>query len=202
MTKITLTEESGTPSTPSAGAWKIFFKADGFYYLDDTGVEVGPISGEGNYLRLEDQKANNTMGGTNTPGAWTVRDLNTIARQKPGPLSAVTIGSNQFTLPAGEYKAEIWSRFFNPMGVIMRLYDTTTPGVAVNFMPNFAESGGHELYHSNGYFTLANSSLMQLEYLAENTVGSNDLGNSMYSRFPAIWGDIELYTILELWKVG
>ena len=44
MSKIVLTEEAGVPSTPAAGKWDFYFKADGLYYLDDAGTEVGPIT--------------------------------------------------------------------------------------------------------------------------------------------------------------
>lgn len=44
MSTITLTEESGTPATPATSKWLLYAKSDGFYYLDDTGNEVGPLS--------------------------------------------------------------------------------------------------------------------------------------------------------------
>ena len=44
MSKIVLTEEGAKPSTPAAGKWDFYFKADGLYYLDDAGTEVGPIT--------------------------------------------------------------------------------------------------------------------------------------------------------------
>lgn len=37
-------EEAGTPTTPASGKWKIYFKADGFYFLDDTGLAIGPFT--------------------------------------------------------------------------------------------------------------------------------------------------------------
>jgi hypothetical protein len=44
MSKIVLTEEGAKPSTPAAGKWDFYFKADGLYYLDDAGTEVGPVT--------------------------------------------------------------------------------------------------------------------------------------------------------------
>src|SRR3990172_12641434 len=40
MAEIIMQEESGTPSTPSSGKWKLYPKAAGWYYLDDAGVEI------------------------------------------------------------------------------------------------------------------------------------------------------------------
>ena len=44
MSKIVFTEEAGVPSTPAAGKWTIYTKATGLFYLDDAGVEIGPLN--------------------------------------------------------------------------------------------------------------------------------------------------------------
>lgn len=42
--------EQTTPSTPSAGKWKLYFKTDGLYIIDDTGAETGPFgTGSGSF---------------------------------------------------------------------------------------------------------------------------------------------------------
>lgn len=43
MSKLTMKEESLTPSTPTTGKWRFYPKSDGWYVLDDTGTEVGPL---------------------------------------------------------------------------------------------------------------------------------------------------------------
>lgn len=43
MGKITVQEESATPSTPSTGKWRLYFKSDGLYVIDDAGTETGPF---------------------------------------------------------------------------------------------------------------------------------------------------------------
>jgi hypothetical protein len=51
MAELTMQEEGSTPSTPSAGKWKIYPKSDGLYLLDDAGLEIGPFvkGGSGTY---------------------------------------------------------------------------------------------------------------------------------------------------------
>lgn len=39
----TWAEQASAPSTPSSGKWKFYPKSDGFYGLDDTGTEYGPL---------------------------------------------------------------------------------------------------------------------------------------------------------------
>lgn len=43
MSAIIGTEEASTPSTPAANKWKLYWLAGGLYYLDDAGVEIGPL---------------------------------------------------------------------------------------------------------------------------------------------------------------
>lgn len=37
-------EQASTPTTPSANKWKLFFKSDGLYLVDDAGIVTGPIA--------------------------------------------------------------------------------------------------------------------------------------------------------------
>lgn len=36
-------EQASAPSTPAAGNWRIYFKSDGFYLIEDDGTEHGPV---------------------------------------------------------------------------------------------------------------------------------------------------------------
>lgn len=42
---IRLTEQAADPSTPAAGSWKLYVKADGLYLVDDAGSIAGPLGG-------------------------------------------------------------------------------------------------------------------------------------------------------------
>jgi hypothetical protein len=41
-------EQGSNPSTPAANKWKLYFKADGLYLIDDAGVVTGPLAIAGN----------------------------------------------------------------------------------------------------------------------------------------------------------
>ncbi len=47
MAELVMTEESSTPSTPAANKWKVYFKSDGIYIIDDAGVSTGPLGASG-----------------------------------------------------------------------------------------------------------------------------------------------------------
>jgi len=38
-------EEGTVPATPTATHWRSYFKTDGMYYVDDAGIETGPLVG-------------------------------------------------------------------------------------------------------------------------------------------------------------
>jgi len=44
MSELIMTEEAGTPSTPGSSKWKLYPKSDGWYALDDAGLEIGPLA--------------------------------------------------------------------------------------------------------------------------------------------------------------
>jgi len=69
-------------------------------WATDTG---GLFSG---YAIFADQKAQNTQGGTFTSGAWRQRDLNTTIANTD--TTNITLGTNDFTLLAGNYFIQ-WS---------------------------------------------------------------------------------------------
>jgi len=43
MAELIMQEEASAPSTPGSGKWKLYFKADGLYFIDDTGAEIGRV---------------------------------------------------------------------------------------------------------------------------------------------------------------
>lgn len=46
-------EQAAAPDTPATGKWKIYFKSDGVYVLEDDGTEHGPLeAASGTYLEL------------------------------------------------------------------------------------------------------------------------------------------------------
>ena len=53
---LELYERGSAAATPETGGWKLYFKSDGFYVMDDAGVETGPMgSGGGSALTVTDE---------------------------------------------------------------------------------------------------------------------------------------------------
>lgn len=70
---------------------------------------------------IEDQKAQNTAGGGFTAGSWQQRDLNTADLNTIG----ITIGTNDFTLPPGEYRIVVSAPAMQVNLHMARLFDVT-----------------------------------------------------------------------------
>lgn len=64
-------EQAAAPSTPGTGNWKVFFKSDGLYIVDDAGTEYGPIqagaAGEGEIFLPASAGWPSTTGGCAAP---------------------------------------------------------------------------------------------------------------------------------------
>ena len=41
---LLIDELSDDPATPASTKWKLYFKPDGLYHIDDAGTVVGPLS--------------------------------------------------------------------------------------------------------------------------------------------------------------
>ena len=75
------------------------------------------------YAIFEDQKANTVAGGTFTSGAWRTRDLNTTIANTD--TTNITLGTNEFTLLAGNYLIK-WFATADQVDLhLSSLYDVT-----------------------------------------------------------------------------
>lgn len=108
-----------------------------------TVLEGGP----GPHILIEDQKAQNTPGGTFTSGADQTRALNTEAYD---PNNWCTLSSNQFTLVAGTWAI----RWRTPASQVdahqSLLYNVTDAAVVARGSVAVADSGGTSSSESHG----------------------------------------------------
>lgn len=44
---VQFAEQTVTPATPASGKWRLYFKSDGMYAVDDTGTTIGPFGAGG-----------------------------------------------------------------------------------------------------------------------------------------------------------
>lgn len=148
---------------------------------------------------LEDQKAQNTAGGTSVAATWTTRDLNT---EVADANSIVSIAANAFTPIAGVYRIHINSPFVNSAtlssSVRIRLFNVTQASV-VQVSSNYAilpaSDGGNVILATS---IVANGTdAYAVQYYITNARLTNGLGIGVNEA-----GAVERYTQVFLEKIG
>ncbi len=125
---------------------------------------------------LSDIKSNGTSGGTATTQSWTNRILNT---EDVDSGSICTLSSNQFTLPAGNYVAYMTAPFYRTDGVKLRLRNITDSSTEIAGGNNQISNGTGNpggVATLMGYFTLAATKTLALQYFVYASGSSSSLG--------------------------
>lgn len=157
-------------------------------------VRAGVPPSPGPHVIIEDQKAQNTNGGTFTSGADRTRDLNTEVHD---PFGLCSIASNQFTLAAGTWVID-WSA---PACLVdahqTLLYNVTDTAEVKRGSTEYAPFGNQGANRSFGsaVVTIAASKAFEIRHRCTTTRSSDGLG--IRSNF-----GVEVYTIVKAWKVG
>jgi hypothetical protein len=163
------------------------------------GEVVPGFLGIHNLLHVQDRKAAGAAGGTFTSGAWRTRDLNTVVANN---ISGASLATNQVTLPAGTYFVEGMASAFGVAGCVSRLYNTTASAVLLtgNALRSTDIAGSLQVNVVNvisGVFTLAGSSVVELQHVGQQTYATNgfglctDLGQAH-----------NIYSDLKIWKLA
>lgn len=158
------------------------------------GSQLTGISTSVPVIVLRDEQSSGTDGGTATSGSWGTRVLNTEATDTDNHCA---LSSNQFTLSAGNYEINASSTFYRTQQSQIKLYNTTSTADLllgnVVYFDNTNLVGG--VCTLSGYFTVAASQALEIQYRVLNTHASTGLGSA------GNWGT-EVYTQVMLRKVG
>jgi hypothetical protein len=192
--------EAAAPGTPASGIVRIYAKTDGLLYSkDDAGTETvvtggGAVGGALAYVRLEDQKTQNTAGGTFTSGAWQTRVLQTEVTDTGGNC---TLASNQITLAAGDYECLIIAPASFVDGHQLRLQNVTDATTVILGQNAYSSANETDLITTpavvRGVFTIAASKALEVQHRCQVTRATNGFGSELN------WGT-EVYTVVELWR--
>jgi len=146
-------------------------------------------------LHIRDEKSSGTNGGTFTSGAWQTRDLNTILTNEIG----ATLASDEFTLLAGEYyiKARAPARGDVDLHKARLRQISGTPETML--VGSNSRATGGEMTDSwvTGRFTVSGTETFELQHRSAQTNADDGFGNA--SSFDS---DVEVYSDVEIWKVG
>lgn len=127
-------------------------------------------------LHMQDQKAQNTAGGTATSGARYVRALNTAVENTIAGASLNT-GTGVFTLAAGTYEVDAISMFYGVDHIRTWIYnidDDEDVAYAINARYGGTVSGYSVIPKTK--FTIAATKTFRLEYQVTTTNADDGLG--------------------------
>lgn len=144
---------------------------------------------------INDEKAQNTDGGTFASGAWRTRDLNTI---KTNEITGASLSANQITLPAGTYYCT-WScpasnnsasaKFHQS-----RLYNITDSSVIILGAHGEVAQSSIIRVFGGGRFTISGTKVIEIQHIIDSTVNSIGFGEA---------GDLatEIYSQISIWRL-
>ena len=161
-------------------------------------ASTAPAAGgafETKLLHIEDQKSSGTSAGTFTSGADRTRELNTVVTNE---ITGASLATNQITLPAGDYYAEILAPAYRVENHKALLWNITTSTTLLSGQSADAASGANSKTDScvMGRFTLAGTNVLEARHRSTLSRSSNGLGRA------TSYGAYELYTIVKIWRVG
>lgn len=157
-----------------------------------------PTGGEDtalDYILIRDEKSLNTSGGSAVAGAWQTRNLT----EKPVDTgSYATLDTHQIILSAGTYEARITAPAYRVARHKARLQDITHTVTLLWGTSEHTANADAIMTTSRiaGRFTLASSSVLEVQHWCQTAVSSTGLGVASNI------GIDEVYTVVELWRVG
>ena len=170
-------------------------------YTRSSGESLVAGSFEGKLLHIQDQKTSGTGAGTSTSGSFQTRTLNTVATNE---ITGASLSSNRITLPAGTYYIQAHAPAFHIKRHKIKLRNITDSSDTLIGTSGFADDftgGGSDIEIQTrsfieGRFTLSGTKSVEIQHRTEISQSNNGFGVA------CIFGVIEIYTDVKIWKIG
>jgi hypothetical protein len=144
-------------------------------------------------LHVRNEQSSGAAGGTFTSGAWRTRTLNTT---RTNEISGASLGSNQITLPAGDYIIHASATAQGVGDNVVKIRNTTAGSDIIIGMPTGEGSANvNQNSHVRGKFTLGVSSVLELQHRCDSTRSTDGFGKAL------TYGVVEVYSDVMIWKV-
>jgi len=147
---------------------------------------------------LRDQRVSGTNGGTFVAGAWQTRTLNA---EVADPSGHVALAANKFTLNPGSYHITSYVPAYQVNGHKARLRNISDGTTAGEGTAGYCKAGvgvseSNNISIISAYITISTQKIFEIQHWC-NT--SNSLG---YGKATNIAGESEIYTVVEIMKIG
>ncbi len=156
-----------------------------------TAVESIPVT---DYIWIRDEKTSGTDGGIFTQDVWQKRDLNT---EKSDAGGHATVSDNQIILGPGTYHVTASAPTFKAVGSHrIRLYNATDGSTLIAGQNAYSSQIMITSAFLRGQFTISETKNLELQHICEATLADGFGHNS------AGYGEAEVYSVIELWRIG
>lgn len=160
----------------------------------DTSTSWVWVNNQNTYIKLSDVKSSGVSGGTSSAGN-NIRTLNTKSFDAGGNCT-LDGGFLKFTLLAGTYRISASVPAYRAGRHQAVLYNITDSAVEITGTAERSETGGTQTRSfMQDEFTIASSKEFRIDHWFESGVASTGLG------IGAGAGYVNLYTVVELWKL-
>jgi hypothetical protein len=155
-----------------------------------------PASGNNDYILVREEQPSGTYSGTFSSGSWKTRVINKIVSDVGNHCS---LASNQISLEAGTYRYNIIAPATNCNTHQVILWNVSDSAIVPDAIgiPSFLASsntGGHA--HLMGTFTITATKALEVRHRCSSTWATDGFG------VRANFGEVEVYTSAEFWKVA
>lgn len=155
---------------------------------------VSALGVEAPHAIFEDQKSQNTSGGSFSSGADRTRDLNTTV---VNTITGCSLASNRITLPAGKYLIRWSTPAYRVDGFQSFLYDYTNSAEIKRGSSGYAYATDNNLYFSSGAYELTVTASTEYEIRARCTTTKTTDGFGRAANFGT-----EVYTRVEIYQLA
>ena len=158
------------------------------------GLLISPSGGASEFLIVNDTKAANTDAGASVAAGFQTRVLNTT---QVNTIAGASLGSNQITLPAGNYDVFALAPGFSVEQHKAYLYNVTDAANSLIGSSEYANvtTGAQSSSVVMGRITIAAQKVFELRHYTTNLKATNGLGAKTNAAVS------EIYSIVKIVKV-
>lgn len=154
---------------------------------------AGFIGGAYPMMIVRDEEPSGTGAGGFTSGAYRTRVLNTVSTNT---ISGASLSSNQITLPPGTYYVSFSAPAWKVNGHQTKFVSVSGGTISIFGETAYTSNADYPMTRSrgSGVFTIESTSVAELQHKCFTTNATNGLGIQ-------ISGDVEVYAVVEIWKI-
>ncbi len=142
-------------------------------FVETLTISGANVIGSPQFIHIQERVTASGLSGSFTENGWRTRVLNLIVDDGTG---AVTLNSNQISLPAGTYEVEIKCPSFNVSRNVARLQNITDASTLLVGEGGSFSSGITDVAFINGRFSITGTKTIEIQHWCQATRSNDGFG--------------------------